>query len=219
MAENLGMSDYEATEFAIRAAEIVDLGHAFHAHGWVVATSGNFSSRLRLPHGDVVAVTTSGGDKGALTTADVMLVDLAGNPLEPAGGLPSAETRLHCQLYRRSAAIGSVVHVHAPAATVLSRLAATRGELRIKGYEMLKALSGVITHEHDERVPIFANTQDVGRLAREVDALMDADPAIHGYLIAGHGLYTWGKDASEARRHAEAFEFLFDCELRARSLR
>jgi methylthioribulose-1-phosphate dehydratase len=206
-------------EYAAGAAEIVRVSRDFHARGWALATSGNFSSRLRLPSGDAVAITTSGRDKGALTIADVMIVDLSGNPIEPAEARPSAETPLHCQLYRRSAAIGAVLHVHSPAATVLSRLHAGGGTIRLQGYEMLKALSGVTTHEHEERVPVFANTQDVADLARRVDAEMDAEPAIHGYLIAGHGLYTWGANAADARRHLEALEFLFDCELRARSLR
>ncbi|MEC8305131.1 MAG: class II aldolase/adducin family protein [Planctomycetota bacterium] len=26
-----------------------------------------------------------------------------------------------------------------------------------------------------------------------------------------HGLYTWGKDIDEARRHIEVYEFLFEC--------
>ena len=35
----------------------------------------------------------------------------------------------------------------------------------------------------------------------------------HGYLIDGHGIYTWGRDMPETRRHLEAFEFLLACEL------
>ena len=36
---------------------------------------------------------------------------------------------------------------------------------------------------------------------------------LHGYLIDGHGIYAWGRDMPEARRHLEAFEFLLACEL------
>ncbi len=35
--------------------------------------------------------------------------------------------------------------------------------------------------------------------------------AAHGFLIAGHGLYAWGRDVAEARRHVEGFEFLCEC--------
>ena len=48
--------------------------------------------------------------------------------------------------------------------------------------------------------------------------LLDDGP-LWGYLIDGHGLYAWGRDMAEARRHLDAFEFLFDCELELRKLR
>ena len=51
-----------------------------------------------------------------------------------------------------------------------------------------------------------------------VDAALDA-PNTWGYLIAGHGLYAWGRDISEARRHLDAFEFMLGCELEMRRLR
>jgi methylthioribulose-1-phosphate dehydratase len=50
-----------------------------------------------------------------------------------------------------------------------------------------------------------------------VEALFDAGP-LSGYLIAGHGLYAWGRDLAEARRHLEAFEFMLACELEPRRL-
>jgi len=40
--------------------------------------------------------------------------------------------------------------------------------------------------------------------------LLEQQPAIHGFLLGRHGLYTWGKDISEARRHVEILEFLFE---------
>ena len=130
---------------------------------------------------------------------------------------PSAEALLHAKLYERLPDVGAVLHVHSPCATVLSRLEAAVGMLELTGYEMLKALSEVHTHEHKERVPIFANTQDMRALARSVDAWMDAfgGEGLHGYLVAGHGLYAWGRNIKEAHRHVEAFEFLFDCALRS----
>jgi methylthioribulose-1-phosphate dehydratase len=43
-------------------------------------------------------------------------------------------------------------------------------------------------------------------------------PPGHGFLLSRHGLYTWGRDLAEARRHVEIFEFLFECVARNRSL-
>jgi methylthioribulose-1-phosphate dehydratase len=202
--------------FEAAAAEIVALSRSFHARGWALATSGNFSSRIGE---GAMAITMSGRHKGDLTAADVMIVDMTGRALDPPSARPSAETLLHCRLYRRDPRARTVVHIHSPHATVLSRLAAVDREILLEGYEMLKAFAGVATHEHVERVPIFANSQDIAQLAREVEAYVEEHPSLHGYLIAGHGLYTWGEGASEARRHAEAFEFLFECELLRRGAR
>ena len=56
------------------------------------------------------------------------------------------------------------------------------------------------------------------RLVREIDAFLDREPITHGYLIEGHGIYTWGDTMDDARRHLDAFEFLLNCELEMRKL-
>ena len=181
--------------------------------GWTPATSSNFSHRLDDRH---AAITVSGRDKGRLVEDDIMVVDFdgqaVGRPLRP-----SAETLLHTQLYRRFPEIGCVLHTHSPVQTVASRLYAGAGHVRLEGYELLKAFHGNHTHEAAVDVPVFANTQDMGVLAAQVDALLDRKP-LWGYLIDGHGLYAWGRDMAEARRHLEAFEFLLGCELELRKL-
>jgi methylthioribulose-1-phosphate dehydratase len=90
---------------------------------------------------------------------------------------------------------------------------------------MLKGLEGIGTHETAEEVPIFANSQDMTELARRIrDRLSAADwsdpkrPPCHGFLLSRHGLYTWGRDLEEARRHVEIHEFLFEVVARTRAL-
>ena len=182
--------------------------------GWTPATSSNFSHRLDDRH---AAITVSGRDKGRLVEDDIMVVDFdgqaVGRPLRP-----SAETLLHTQLYRRFPDIGCVLHTHSPVQTVASRLYAGAGHVRLAGYELLKAFHGNSTHEAAVDVPVFPNTQDMDVLAAQVDALLDRQ-AMWGYLIDGHGLYAWGRDMAEARRHLEAFEFLLGCELELRTLK
>jgi methylthioribulose-1-phosphate dehydratase len=187
-------------------SDLAEAGRFCAARGWVVATSGNLSRRLDATR---MAVTASGRDKGALTAADIAAVDLAA-PL-PAG--VSAEAPLHVALYCRDPAIGAILHVHAVAATLISRSREAAGEVVLHGYEMLKALAGIGTHEATVRVPVFANDQDTERLAALVDRRLTGAPGEVGYLIAGHGLYAWGRNMAEARRHLEAFDFLFTCEL------
>jgi methylthioribulose-1-phosphate dehydratase len=194
-----------------KLAALVAAGRFLHGRGWVPATAGNFSVRLDAKS---LAVTVSGRHKGELTTADFMRVGLDGRAL--GKGQSSAETLLHCQLYRHDGAIGAVLHTHSPAATVLSR---AQGTIRLEGYELLKILEGIKSHETTVEVPVFENDQDIARLARVVEAHMRTGRANHAYLIRGHGLYAWGRSVDEARHRVEALEFLFECELHERLLK
>ncbi len=165
--------------------------------------------RLDAAH---AAVTISGRDKCHLAIDDIMVVDLAGNAVQ-SYARPSAETALHTQIYRRFAQAEAVLHTHSRTQTVASRLFAPSGVIQFKGWELQKAISGTTTHESTLDVPVFSNSQDMSVLVRAVDAWLDAGKPLHGYLIDGHGIYTWGRDMPEARRHLEAFEFLLGCEL------
>jgi methylthioribulose-1-phosphate dehydratase len=143
------------------------------------------------------------------------------------GKKPSAETLLHTSLYKRFPAIQSVLHPHSIHATLVSRL--FKPEIVLENYELLKALSGIETHESRVAIPIFANDQNIPRLAAQIERYLDEMGAVvgynpltgnkaasrqfHAYIIAGHGLYTWGGSVQEALRHLEALDFLFDCEL------
>lgn len=199
-------------DFPPRAAELVEAGRFLFERGMVPATSGNLSARL---DNGSLAITVSGRHKGRLSEADIMRVDGEGRSLD--GRRPSAETLLHCQIYRRLANAQAVLHPHSVSATVLSRV--VRERLVLQGYELLKAFPGIDTHDCSLAVPIFPNDQDIARLAAAVDDWMDRSPQVPGYLIAGHGFYTWGEDMADALRHVEALDFLFECEMRIRELR
>lgn len=194
-------------EFQQRARELIDAGRYIHGRGWVPATSGNFSARLSDGR---IAITVSGKHKGELTPDDIMAVDAEGRSLDSRK--PSAETLLHTSIYRRYPSVGAVLHPHSPGSVLASRL--FRDELVLEDYELLKALAGIDTHATRIAVPIFPNDQNIPRLAAEVEAYMDARGDIHGYIIAGHGFYTWGGTVRDALRHVEALEFLFDLEIR-----
>ncbi|MCU0767344.1 MAG: methylthioribulose 1-phosphate dehydratase [Gammaproteobacteria bacterium] len=199
-------------EIERRADELIAAGRFLFERGWVPATSGNFSARLADGR---LLLTVSGRHKGRLTRDDLLVADAEGNSLD--GRRPSAETQLHVQIYRRFPEAQCVLHPHTVNATLLSRVNADR--LMLQDYELLKAFPGVDTHACTVEVPIFANDQDIGRLARVVDAWMQDRTGVHGYLIAGHGFYTWGTSVDDALRHVEAFEFLFDCEMRLHGAR
>ncbi|KAB8317072.1 methylthioribulose 1-phosphate dehydratase [Tolypothrix campylonemoides VB511288] len=204
---------YDPQRLAHCAGEIIVNVRELAARGWTPATSSNFSRRIDARH---AAITVSGRDKGKLTEGDIMVVDLDGRPVATEHR-PSAETLLHTQLYARFPDMGCVLHTHSLNQTVASRLYAGAGHVRLEGYELLKAFAGNSTHEMAVDLPVLPNSQDMPTLAAQVDALLDAQP-MWGYLIDGHGLYAWGRDMAEARRHLEAFEFLLACELELRRL-
>jgi methylthioribulose-1-phosphate dehydratase len=182
-------------------------GRDFYGRGWVLGTSGNFSAvagtdPLRL------LVTASGVDKGALTPAHILEIDARGE-VTGGRGRPSDEARLHLTVVRVRGA-GSVLHTHSVWSTLLSEAFAREGRLLIEGFEMLKGLAGVRTHEHREALPVIENSQDMDVLTRALEEALERYPEAHGVLLRRHGLYTWGRELSEARRHVEILEFLLE---------
>lgn len=190
---------------------LIEAGRLFHQRGWVPATGGNFSARLAE---DRMLITASGCHKGELSETDFLIADLDGQPIAGARKA-SYETLLHCQLYRHDPAIGAALHTHSVANTVLSR---RLDRIELTGYELLKLLPGIATHAATTAVPVFENDQDIARLAASVEQHMQRHPDTPAYLIAGHGLYAWGATVAQARWRVEALEFMFECELRSRSL-
>lgn len=199
------MNDFQLLT-APHAQAMIEAGRLFHRRGWVPATGGNFSARL-MPHR--MLITASGGHKGELAEEDFLVADMDGKPLD-VDRKASYETGLHTQLYQYDANIGCVLHTHSVANTVLSR---RLDSVRLAGYELLKLLPGISSHDARVDVPVFANDQDISRLAATVDRRLRKQPA-PAYLIAGHGLYAWGATVVQARHRVEALEFMFECELR-----
>ena len=197
---------------------LAEVGKNFYSRGWVLGTSGNFSSViLREPLR--LAITSRGSDKGKLTLAQFLEIDGAGNVVGgSAGQHPSAETLLHLTIVRLRNA-GTVLHTHSVWSTVLSDLHVLRGSVVLEGYEMLKGLEGVRTHEHKEYLPILENSQDMVELARKVSATLRKHTGIRGFLLRGHGFYTWGASLKEAQHNVEILEFLMEVLVRTAQAR
>ena len=196
-----------------------DLGRLFYDKGWSYGTSSNYSVvHARDPLR--ILISASGRDKGRLGADDFTLVDEDGAAVTSALPRPSAETLLHVAAARHAGA-GAVLHTHSIWGTLLSELYFTQGGFALEGFEMLKGLEGIVTHQTRKWVEVFENTQQIPDLAAAVAARLMAarDPLQHGFLIRGHGLYAWGRDLDEARRHVEVFEFLFEVLGRKLSLR
>lgn len=191
--------------------QLRECGQLFHDRGWSVGTSSNYSAVLNNNPVELI-LTASGKDKGRLERNDFVHVGADGKPIEPNQPASSAETLLHVVLAELPD-VGSVLHTHSVWSTILSDFWFDDGHIEITGYEMLKGLEGITTHETAHFVPIFDNTQDIATLADEVRKLLAEpdSPLTHGFLMRKHGLYAWGKDVQAARRHIEVYEFLFEC--------
>ncbi|HBE69225.1 MAG TPA: methylthioribulose 1-phosphate dehydratase [Planctomycetaceae bacterium] len=197
---------------------LIESGRVFWNRGWSVGTSSNYSAVVaRDPL--TLLVTASGKHKGQLTRSDFVLCDANGQPTLPDQPKSSAETLLHC-LAAEDPTVGAVLHTHSVWSTILSDRFAPQGGILLEGYEMLKGLRGVTTHQHREWLPIFENTQDIPELAQRVRAASaDGDrPFPHGYIIRRHGIYTWGQDVAEAFRQIEILEFLLECVARSATM-
>jgi methylthioribulose-1-phosphate dehydratase len=196
------------------AEELAQTGRNFYARGWVLGTSGNFSAVVSAKPMRL-AITSTGLDKSALAAAQFLEIDERAQVIR-GQSRPSAEAHLHVAIVRARGA-GAVLHTHSVWSSIVSEAFAAQGGLAIEGFEMLKGLSGVRSHEYREWVPVLENSQDMPALAQELTGTLRKHPAIHGVLLRRHGLYTWGQDLAEAKRHVEIFEFLMEVVGRTRA--
>jgi methylthioribulose-1-phosphate dehydratase len=201
-------SAFVSETFASIAPNLVAIASDFHARGWMLGTSGNLSAVVtREPL--CLAMTPSGHDKGNLHSDRILLIDERAQSVGEFDAKPSAESLLHIRIVKERGA-GAVLHTHSVWSTILSDVHAAEGGLAIEGYEMLKGLRAIGTHDHTEWLPIVENSQDMIRLADEIGDVLQEHKEGHGFLLRRHGLYTWGDSLTEAKQHVEILEFLLE---------
>jgi methylthioribulose-1-phosphate dehydratase len=189
-------------------AELRDIKANLAARGWFPATSGNLSVRVGgfEPSAFTFAITSSGRDKSVQTPEDFLLVNEKGLPTEATSLKPSAETLIHSEIYRLTGA-GAIFHVHTIFNNLASELYGERGSIPVDGVELIKAFN-IWDEEAQIEIPILPNYADIPRIAALVEGAIV--PRIPGIVLRKHGIYAWGANAFEAKRHLEAFEFLFE---------
>ena len=191
--------------------ELLSVIQWFHAKGWAPATSANYSFRNPAPDQKTFTISRSGIDKGLFKVGDFMEIDANGQALDAFRSVkPSAETLIHCMLYEQ-AEVQAVLHTHSVVNTVFSWKHRAAACVNISGFELLKGIAGVSTHETTIQLPIYENSQDIAYLSGHIRESLRNYPGVPGLLLAGHGLYAWGSSIAEAKRHIEVFEFLLDC--------
>jgi len=190
------------------ASSLASIARGFHTRGWMIGTSGNLSAVVnREPlH---LAMSPSGVDKGELSAEQIVMIDEHARVLSDHNAKPSDESPLHIKIVRERGA-AAVFHTHSIWNTLLSDVHSTDGGVAIEGYEMLKGLQGVKTHQHTEWLPIIENSQDMSALSESIGKILKEHQQSHGLLLRRHGLYSWGNDLAQARRHVEILEFLLE---------
>lgn len=194
------------------ATDLLEAIRFFNHKNWSPATSTNYSVRSSDPQRYIIS--RSGVDKSKFQLEDLILIEANGtvaNAFQKEGVKSSAETEIHTALYQKYPWINCVLHTHSVLGTMLSQLYVDRKQLRFEGLEILKGLEGNTTHEMVEILPIVYNGQEMRTILMQMEEFLTPQPHVHGFLIAGHGLYTWGKDIATAKRHIETYEFLFEC--------
>jgi methylthioribulose-1-phosphate dehydratase len=193
-------------------ADLLDVIVFFNKKGWSPATSTNYSVRSEDP--TKIIISRSGIDKSKFNENDLILINLDGEILSPfnrSGVKSSAETEIHTYIYSRYPDVNCVLHTHSVLGTVLSREYQKQKAIIFEGYEIQKGLEGNKTHELKSLLPVVPNSQEMTEILENMHQHFTDHPQIHGFLIAGHGLYSWGKDVATAKRHIETYEFLFEC--------
>lgn len=198
----------ERVEYKLISQKIVDIVLSFSRRGWTPATSSNFSAKIPDSSG-LIAITKSGIDKEQININDITIVNRLGNVISTNKDVPSAETLIHTTLYE-DLDIKAVMHTHSVNSTILSISYSDYKVIEFSNLEILKGLYGNVTHDLTERLPIFSNTQDMEILSCDIRNYMAKSSSVHGLLIEGHGLYSWGRCLDDAKRHIEVFEFLFE---------
>lgn len=209
------LTSTQISEVDALKSTMVETIRFLHGKGWAPATSSNYSFRNEAASD--FWISASGIDKGMFTEADFIHVDASGAAIDDTRKT-SAETLLHVMLYDRLPDVRCVLHSHSVFNTVWSMAKSKKGHFDLEGYEILKGLKGVKTHDVRIKIPIFENSQDIAKLSNEIGKWMDKHDEPVAFLLSGHGLYTWGEDIAAAKRQMEVLEFLFEVAYKIKTL-
>jgi methylthioribulose-1-phosphate dehydratase len=198
---------YYMESIEVLKKEMAETIRLYNAKGWSPATSTNYSFKSN-PADETFHVSRSGIDKANFQENDFIIVDSEGKPTKEFMRFkPSAETLIHCALYQLFPETQVILHSHSVYPLLLS---AESSEVSFQGYEIQKGFAGQTTHEAKITIPVFDNTQDMIDFSK---TLFDHQQKLIQpvFIIRKHGVYAWGKDLFEAKRHLETLEYLCQC--------
>lgn len=203
------------------AALVCELCRLFYRMGWASGTGGGIS--IRDERG--VWMAPSGVQKERIEPADVFLLAPVWDRVEVLAPARNPALRIsECQplFYNafRMRGAGAVLHSHSIWAVLAARLASPSGgpgEFRCRGLEMQKGLRGLGCFD-ELRVPIIPNTARESQLGESMAEAMTAYPDVDAVIVAGHGVYVWGRDWVQAKTQAECLDYLMRAAVEAHRL-
>lgn len=177
--------------------ELVEVCYLMAEQRLTSATGGNVS--VKMPDGTFL-VTPSRLHKRRVKAKDLIRIDDAGTILE-GKRTPTSEVPMHLAVYRAISGAGAVIHAHPPFATGYA----------LACMEMDTKPSSEAYFILGSKVPLIEygrpSTEGLARLMEE-----SVHKEYKAYLLANHGVLTWGSNLWEA------FDVLDTLEMYAHSL-
>jgi L-ribulose-5-phosphate 4-epimerase len=169
----------------------------------VIYSWGNVSGIDR--RAGIVIIKPSGVPYEELTPEKMVAVDLAGKVVE--GALkPSSDTPTHLELYLSFASICGVCHTHSPWATSWAQACRELPCFGTTHADYFYGAVPVTAYLSDDEIKNSYEVNTGKVIARRFASI---DPVkMSGVLVAGHGPFTWGKNAAASVEAAVVLEQL-----------
>lgn len=184
--------------------EVLEANLALVRHGLVTLTWGNVSGVDREQ--GLLAIKPSGVSYDILKAEHIVLVKLADGATVDSAMKPSSDTPTHLHLYRSFPEIGGVVHTHSRHATAWAQarrplpcFGTTHADHFYGSVPCTRMMTGKEIqgeYELETGVVIEEAIRQVCKSALDMPAV----------LVAGHGPFTWGKNAGKAVENSVALE-------------
>ncbi len=169
--------------------EIVHYGRMLHEQGFVAACDGNLSVRLDE---DRILVTPTGVSKGAMSAADMVIVDLDGRQMAGHKNVTS-EIGMHLLIYRMRGDVQAICHAHPPTATGFAAAGIALTEPLV--CEVVMGLGCIPLARY--------GTPGTSELA---DTLEPYVPNYDAILMSNHGVVSYGDTLEHAYMKMETVE-------------